>query len=99
MAVVEETNTSLEPQNTGGLTDKELREEFKKLDLDNDGHICIEEFQTAFETLLSVRLSFMEVRELIQVYDEDDNGVIDFHEFKTMVRTFQKNSKTDIVLL
>ena len=84
---------------TLSISDNELRAEFEKLDINNDGKISIEEFKHAFKTLLDQSLTFVELQELISHFDTNEDGEIDFEEFKEMIAHFQNNPMTNVVLL
>jgi len=60
---------------------KELRDVFRKIDLDSDGKLSKSELLTHYSLSLGVEQAEEEVERIMRDVDTDNNGFIDYTEF------------------
>ncbi|VFQ64027.1 unnamed protein product [Cuscuta campestris] len=64
----------------GREEEEELRDAFRVLDKDNNGHITVDELHHVMHSL-SQKLNDAQVEELMEEADMHNNGVIDYQQF------------------
>lgn len=70
------------------FTTEDMLEDFKLIDVDNDGKITKTELKSYFETL-KIPLSNEEIDEIVDSADLDNDGSIDYMEFVNMMAPSQ----------
>lgn len=65
-----------------------MKDQFRAVDLNNDGKLDAREIKIYLEYLLNTRLTEMDIDDLFELYDVDKNKVLDFTEFTRMLTRY-----------
>ena len=66
----------------------QIVDQFRAVDLNNDGRLDAREIKIYLEYLLNRHLSYSEIDDLFELYDIDKNQFLDFGEFSKMLTRY-----------
>ena len=74
----------------------QILQQFRAVDLNNDGRLDAREIKIYLEYLLNKKLTYLEVEDLFELYDIDKNQFLDFSEFAKMLTRYSSCSGLEI---
>merc|ERR1712024_229894 len=74
----------------------QIIQQFRAVDLNNDGRLDAREIKIYLEYLLNRKLTYLEIDDLFELYDIDKNQFLDFSEFAKMLTRYSSCSGLEI---